>query len=226
MNQKYIIDDIEFNFTDNDNSMAVMSIIDDLKIKGYGFEKISFESGDIVIDIGAHVGIISIYLAKKYPFLKIHSFEPSPENFTNFMENIKSNNIENIIPYNLAITSDGRSVRSIFSDSNTGGNTFQTFAKELPGHFGFESESINLDEFFQEMNIDKCKFMKIDCEGSEHEILHSFSQLSKVEYLSAEIHINDYLRDEGYSIDLLIERCLLFIDPEKFFHIPCEMANL
>ena len=37
----------------------------------YNFDDINFEPGDVVIDIGANIGIVSIYLAKRYPFLKI-----------------------------------------------------------------------------------------------------------------------------------------------------------
>lgn len=52
---------------------------------------IDFKEGDIVIDIGANVGMISILLAKKFPFLKIYSFEPLPMNYNNFIKNININ---------------------------------------------------------------------------------------------------------------------------------------
>ena len=61
----------------------------------YNFENIDFKEGDSVIDIGGNIGMISIFLAKKYPFLKIYAFEPVKQNYDNFLKNIKLNNIPN-----------------------------------------------------------------------------------------------------------------------------------
>lgn len=36
---------------------------------------------DVIFDIGANIGITSIWLAKKYPAARIYSFEPVAENF-------------------------------------------------------------------------------------------------------------------------------------------------
>jgi hypothetical protein len=39
----------------------------------YGLETIGFQPGDIVIDVGAHLGLVSLYLAKRWPFLRIYA---------------------------------------------------------------------------------------------------------------------------------------------------------
>jgi FkbM family methyltransferase len=93
--------------------------------QSYVFDNIDFKPGDAVIDIGGNIGIISIYLAKKYPFLKIYSFEPVKYNFDNFLRNIKLNNIpDGIIKVeNRAVTKDARKVQINFDPFNTGASS-------------------------------------------------------------------------------------------------------
>ncbi|WIH87734.1 hypothetical protein [Brachyspira pilosicoli] len=50
------------------------------------FKKIDFKEGDVVLDIGANVGMVSILLVKKFPFLKIYSFEPMKNNYENLLK--------------------------------------------------------------------------------------------------------------------------------------------
>ena len=46
----------------------------------YNFSDINFQAGDVALDIGAHVGTVSIHLAKMHPEIKIYAFEPSETN--------------------------------------------------------------------------------------------------------------------------------------------------
>lgn len=51
--------------------------------------------------------------------------------------------------------------------------------------------------------IDRCRLLKINCEGAEYEILHNTHVLDRVDYLSSEFHINQRLEQDGYSIESL-----------------------
>ena len=72
-------------------------IVRELKTNTYGFNHLVFKPGDKVIDIGANVGIVSMCLALKYPFLEIFAYEPIPENYNNFLKSIELNNITKTI---------------------------------------------------------------------------------------------------------------------------------
>lgn len=39
---------------------------------------VSVKNGDVVFDVGANIGLFSLYLARKYPQARIHAFEPTP----------------------------------------------------------------------------------------------------------------------------------------------------
>ncbi|MCK4906585.1 MAG: FkbM family methyltransferase [Spirochaetes bacterium] len=203
-------------------------IVRELKTNTYGFNHLVFKPGDKVIDIGANVGIVSMCLALKYPFLEIFAYEPIPENYNNFLKSIELNNITNIKVFNKAVTGDGRKLKMIAQLSgNTGGATAQVknVANDIPHHNYYEIDSLTLDEVFTDNSIDKCKLLKIDCEGSEYEILFSTNKLGSIEYMSGEFHINDNLKEKGYSAEKLVEHCAAFIDSKKIHYYVRKMAE-
>lgn len=166
---------------------------------------IDFKEGDIVIDIGANVGMISILLAKKFPFLKIYSFEPLPMNYNNFIKNIELNNIDkNIIkPFNLAITKDSRDVSMFIGLLNQGGS----FIIDNPSTFNISVniKSETLDNIIKNNDINKIKLLKIDCEGSEYEILYNTNKnnLLKIDNIFGEFHSKNNLYNPQELIDYL-----------------------
>ena len=187
--------------------------------------QIPFIHGDVVIDVGAHIGLVSCLLGRRYPFLRIYAFEPNEENYRNLLLNLKMNRISNVIPSQRAITADGRVLSMIMNANNTGGATGQLRDLHLPGHTNWEAESTTLDAVFEENGIARCRLLKIDCEGSEHEILSTFSRLGQVEYLCGEFHINDYLKGKGYSTEGLLAHCKRYVDPRKIVVTEIEMAQ-
>jgi FkbM family methyltransferase len=192
----------------------------------YNIESIEFSPNDIVIDIGAHVGVVSIYIAKKLPFVKIHAFEPIPDNYEHLVMNLKLNNIDNVVPHNLAITRDGRKFDMIVNfANNSGGGTGHLADMQLNGHFFYTVESVTLGSMFDAYHINACKLLKIDCEGTEYEILLNTCCLSKVEYLSGEFHINQHLTMQGYSVDSLVKHCHKFIPANKLKIKTVRMAE-
>lgn len=201
---------------DHDGSNALPFISYELKKDEYGLSNINFDKGDKVIDIGAHVGLISIYLAVTYPDIYIYAVEPFFINYKNLIANIGNNNISNIIPINLAVTKDGREMNMICNvTDNTGGATSNLSNMKLPNHENFIAKSCTLDNLFRTYHIDKCKLLKIDCEGSEHEVLMNTGVLDKIEYLSAEFHMNTNLKNLGYSFDETFNRCNKYINRDK-----------
>ena len=163
------------------------------EIDDYNFDSIDFKDGDVVIDIGGNIGTVSIYLAKKYPFLKIYAFEPVKQNYENFLKNIELNNInEDIIKvFNLAITKDRRDVILTSPFYNSGAsNIYDNYSNGIVLNNDISIKSITFDDIFSNNNISKCKLLKIDCEGAEYEILYSANveNLKNCEYMRGEFH--------------------------------------
>ena len=201
---------ITYHFFDSSqSSKAIEFIAQEIKKNEYLFDDFTCKQGDIMIDIGAHVGMISILYAKLYPTLQVYAFEPIPDNYKALLKNIEINNVRNITAINKAVTKDGRKLNMIINfGDNTGGATHCLQNMKLPGHQNYTVESTTLNQIFNTHKIKACKILKIDCEGAEHEILLNTNLLDKIEYLMGEFHINSFLKKKGHSIEKLERHCL------------------
>ena len=214
-----------FKFIDSSEKSEAINYIANEILKGdYHFDNIIFNDGDIVIDIGAHVGMVSIVLGKLNPAITVYAFEPIPTNYKALIENIKINNIRNVFPINLAVTEDGRDILMIINNNdNTGGATQCLLNMSLPNHDNHKVSSISINKLFSVFGINKCKLMKIDCEGSEHELFKYDSWLDKVEFMIGELHINTFLKNQGFSFKNIYEKLNKYNIKNKF--VECHMAD-
>nr|WP_269278650.1 FkbM family methyltransferase [Oxalobacter aliiformigenes] len=161
--------------------------------------------------MGANVGIISIYLAKKYPFLKIYSYEPVKRNYLNLMKDLELNGIPGgtIIAENKAVTKDNRKINMNFDICNSGGSFSEEAITYRNNAYYTTSliNSITLDDIFKKYSINKLKLLKIDCEGSEYKILYKTKNLSKISFIRGEFHCPA----ESEEASRLLEYCKRFV---------------
>ncbi|MCK9628453.1 MAG: FkbM family methyltransferase [Bacteroidales bacterium] len=140
--------------------------------------------GDTVVDVGAHVGIVSIYLAKKYPGVKVLALEPVPENYARLCRNVEANGVsDSITTIPMAVTGDGRDV-TLSGDLSQNSGGVSIFGS---GCNAYSVKSTSLCGLFKAQGIDRVALLKIDCEGSEYEILTP-DVLAKVDRIRGEFH--------------------------------------
>ena len=187
---KVSVDNIELIIHDLETSQTMVHMKEQVYEQDeYKLKNINFKEGDVVVDIGANVGCVSIYLAKKYPFLKIYSFEAHPINYQNLLKNIEINNVSNIIANNLIVLDKDDDFLDIELNLYNSGSTsiFKTNKNNINT---FNVKTISLDTIIKKFDIDNIKFLKIDCEGSEFKILNSSNKIREinVENIATEIH--------------------------------------
>jgi FkbM family methyltransferase len=179
-------------------SQALGFILAELDADAYGLDRIPFKPRDVVIDIGGHVGLFALYLARLHPGIAIYSFEPEARNFRHLAANIARNKALNVFAFNLAVTADGRPFELYRPPDNSG--AANGYARNHAVHPRSLTPSVTLDEVFDRFVPRRCKLLKMDCEGAEHEILPaSKAALARVDWFSAEFHINEPLRQAGHS---------------------------
>ncbi len=173
----------ELKILDEEGSYTVPYVFGELKNDFYGLEKIEIGKEDCIIDIGANVGMFSIYAKKKFG-CRIIAFEPVPTNFENFKKNIELNgfNLSDFELHNTAITDvEGGTITICTNPLNTGGSsTFQV-----------EGAIINVckTETLAKYITPDCKYLKIDCEGGEFSIIPTIvNDLNNFEYIGIEYH--------------------------------------
>jgi FkbM family methyltransferase len=218
------INGVEFDAYDDKLSFTVPCVESELKADAYRFEGVTVEPRDVILDIGAHVGVFSIYAAKKWPQARILAFEPSTTNYQRLIRNLELAEV-NVETFNLGVTSDGRDIKLTTDRGNTGGTSA---LRKANGHQVEAAQSTTLDAIVSGLgkfigDYPRVRFLKIDAEGMEHEILTTATCLDMVDHLSGEFHINSYLQKEGYSIPALYAHCTKFLAPERVTFTSCQM---
>jgi FkbM family methyltransferase len=148
--------------------------------RDYHLDNLEFDENSRVLDIGAHVGIVSMYLAKTYG-CKVQAYEPNPHNYKRLVANLKANGLDRLVTaHNLAVTGDGRDV--VISEANPGGNSG---GHTIYGTNGVTVGSTTLKAMLDGAPVD---LLKIDCEGAEFEILADVESLKQVKAIRGEFH--------------------------------------
>lgn len=157
----------------------------------------SFQDGDIFFDVGANVGIYSLYCAAIYPNCAIWSFEPDENNYFRLCENIKLNLTSRIFPLNAIIAN---------RDGKMGFKNFSLQTGISGGQMIEEGEKacFKIDSFFTVPN-----HIKIDIDGQEWKVVQGMAEILKNKNLkSVLIEINDHrdliiqtFIENGFEID-------------------------
>ena len=138
------------------------------------------KEGHIVIDIGAHIGLLTTILAKKTGENgRVYSFEPTPGTYALLEKTIKINHIENIVsPVKAAISDSVKKTVFFITDieghnSNSLVNNKRVDGKET----GIEVALFSLDYFAEQNKLKHLDFIKIDAEGAELKVLKGANEI-------------------------------------------------
>ena len=168
-----------------------------------------FKERSIFWDIGANVGLYSIYAASKRKRIKVFSFEPSSSNLRTLSRNISINNLQNkinIVPFALSKNknkflllkessfNEGGALNSFGVNYNFSGKKF--FSKNSYNTFG-----TSLDNLIKLKILKVPNYIKIDVDGIEDLILAGAKNLllnKKIK--SILIEINDKFKVQKKEI--------------------------
>jgi len=156
--------------------------------KVYLESTLNLNKNSVVVDIGAHEGIFSLSCARFSN--KIYAFEPDPENFATFKNNLTLNPDLKINLYNFAIAS-GRGKRKFYSrPDRVSGGLISWFDPLKSGAKVISVDSVALENIFTIISERNIELLKIDCEGAEFEIFENLSAkyLKKIKTIAMEIH--------------------------------------
>ena len=158
------------------------------------------KNGDTVVDCGANVG--EFYLALKQIGLEVKyfAFEPDVEPYSCLEKNIKS---DNCLLYNFGL-SDKSEEKTFYIGSESGDSSLENFGTE--NQITINTQRLDSLEF-------KNRFLKIDAEGHELEVLKgSGGHLKFIKYISV-----DYGMEKGLSQDSTIVEVTNFLYENNFY---------
>ncbi len=156
-------------------------------IEEYKKENFEIKPHDVVVDVGAHIGLFTIYASQFCTEGKIYYFEPVVENYELLLENIKLNNLNYVTSFNQAVSNSNEPIKLFLNNDESGHSIFSQSSKTVI------TDSISLQRFFDENKIKHCNFLKLDCEGAEYEIIKNLplEYFQKIDKLIIEYHMAD-----------------------------------
>ncbi len=144
----------------------------------YDFD-LSF-SPRIIFDVGANIGMASIYFANRYPEARIVAVEAERSNFDLLARNVSP--YRSVTPIHAALWNrDG----DIFVNETPGGN-WAFVTSEAGG--GVPIPAITMNTLMRKYDISFIDFLKIDIEGAEKEVFESCNWMDRVGGMAIELH--------------------------------------
>lgn len=180
--------------------------------KEYAQGKFKLKKGDIVLDVGAHVGSFSIFAAQKVGDRgRVFAFEPGPETFKLLSETINLNKLPNVKIFNEAIFDKTGKLKFYTSD------TFSSFSLVQKNKKSISVKTRTLKSVFNQLKIKRCDLLKTDVEGAEFRIFKTtpVSILKKIDKIAMEYHhtkkgsgkdigkLAQKLKEAGFKVDII-----------------------
>jgi FkbM family methyltransferase len=169
--------------------------------------------GDIVYDIGANLGYVSLSLAKRVgTHGRVISFEPLPQNIAAFRRNIEINHLRNVQLLELAASDHkGEAVIRLLENPATASLVWHG---DSPHATECKVQTISIDDLVDAGEIPSPKFVKIDVEGAEGAVLQgtqrTLSAAKPVLFIECSEAGRErswqLLKDLGYVCELAINR--------------------
>jgi amino acid adenylation domain-containing protein/FkbM family methyltransferase len=173
------------------------------------------EEGDVVFDVGANIGLFSLFVLQESPQARVYAFEPIPSSFTRLRHNLAAygsraelfqcgladrRGSSRFTFYPLWSASSGayadeaadlEAARRFLLNRD---RALEDFADEiLAGRFRgetVEAELRTLSDVVRELGIDRIGLLKLDVEKSEWDILRGIEEQDwpKIRQIVAEVH--------------------------------------
>lgn len=129
-------------------------------------EKIFVMDDGICIDIGAHIGKWSIFVARQWHNKKVYSFEPNPTSYQYLQQNIRLNKLENqILPFQLWIWDKKETLNFLIEEEMSSVSHFSL-------EWNIKVDVVDLTSFIKQHKIDTkdIRIIKIDTEWFEDKV--------------------------------------------------------
>lgn len=185
------------------SKMEAWSVKESLIDRFYTRYSEPFGADWVVVDIGGSIGEFTVEAATQVPKGKVYVFEPNPGSLNILRQNIRANNIKNVQAHNIGIwKKSGEITLEIQNDD-------PIYARSVEEHLESDAVTrrttipvISLTEMLETIVKEDVDLMKLDCEGTGHDILMSqpAETFRRIKRVIMEVHE----KQAGQSVDTLI----------------------
>lgn len=147
-------------------------------------------SPECIVDLGANIGLASIYFANRFPKARMIAVEPEKSNFSLLKKNLR--HYANVRSIHAAAWSENTILRVVDPEGAQRGCKcgFQTVDTDPEGRTAIHNvRGMTVDTLMKENGLEYIDILKIDIEGAEKEIFEDASRwIDSVGLLIIELH--------------------------------------
>jgi FkbM family methyltransferase len=162
------------------------------------------------VDVGANIGIYTLYASSLKSFQVVFAIEPMPHTFKQLKKNIQLNSFRNIEAINLPALSSQKPVKFIYNDTRVGSTGGSVFEKSTYTNVGEElnTKTITGDSVLEDSPNQS--IIKIDVDGAEFEVLKGFQDSIKKHKIisvlievdaNTEVDVRHFLKHNDFEED-------------------------
>ncbi|EIT82120.1 acyl-CoA oxidase [Aspergillus oryzae 100-8] len=208
----------------------------------HGYDKVELPEAPFIVDVGANIGLFSLYMKEKYPLAKIIAFEPAPENFEALERNLAFHMVSTVKAYPYALGASASFAPFKYFPNMPGNSTLNVEEKEYQIQLFKENyDQTFADDMFKDAkqimvpvnrlslflclphsNVEVIDLLKIDVEGTELEVLRGIDDRdwNKVRNIVMEVSnvkggldkVKQLLETKGFTVTYVAVRGI----PELF----------
>jgi FkbM family methyltransferase len=155
----------------------------------------------IILDLGANIGIFTLYAARQAPEARIFSLEPFPATFSRLLATVRDHKLENRVTcLNQALT--GLPGMRVMRDELIPSQR-RSLAPSVSAASGLQVLGKTLQETIEGNNLTRIDLLKVDIEGSEYETLLAApaAVLTRISRIALEYHGDSapYTKDQLFE---------------------------
>lgn len=167
----------------------------------------SFVDGDIFFDVGANIGVYSLYCAAIHPRCPVFSFEPDAKNYLRLIRNADMNRLRQIHFYAMAVL-DRQAITTFYEASSEAGASGGQAGKIVDSdQASYKVQTTTIDALSEALSVPQ--HIKIDIDGQELKVIRGMTktlQMCRLKSVLIEIDngkeeiIADFI-DNGFTMD-------------------------
>jgi len=168
------------------------------------------------VDVGANVGYFSLFLLSRFPDARVWAYEPMPANFELLDAYRHEHNDLELFPIQKAVTAPGQQTLTLHYDRSDSFTTSASIYSDPDQPQALRVKATSLDEIMETQQLDSLDFLKLDCEGSEYQLLYQARDeaLRRIGRLAIETHPGPTPRETSSALAGFLQ--------EKGFELHCE----
>lgn len=165
----YLINDYYIAMSFDNNYMYEQDIVESTLLK-------YIQNASVIIDVGAHIGSHTVMYGVLNPTAKIYSFEIQSTIYKLLQRNVIRNRLHNVELYHCAVGNKTKMV-TVNNEITDGPNANEPYEYASEKYYNFGGVSLGsggeqvMMTTIDNLNLDRCDFIKIDVEGFEYPVI-------------------------------------------------------